>query len=174
MCKVWKSSMSICNLANDQMLFIHAQREFLIDSSLQRERDRHVVCMWTIEILQMSMKYMSDWVSLSLYGTCMSTKKETDERKKHWNLFIFYAHLLSVRIMAKRVNNKKLHDIRCNIWAPIHSLYFIFYDTLLIENYDDKSFNETTIAIAVEAPAMALPENNTRARSINNTNLKSA
>lgn len=80
--------------------------------------------------------------------------------------------------MAKRVNNKELHDIRCNIWAPIHSLYFIFYDTLLIENYDDKSFNETTIGVAVEAPAtaapMALPENSTRAWSINNTNLKSA
>lgn len=46
MCKVWKSFMSICNLANDQMLFIHAQREFVIDSSLhtERERDRHAVC----------------------------------------------------------------------------------------------------------------------------------
>lgn len=154
--------------------YLYMHKENFLSIRAYTERKTDTLCVWNIEILQMSMKYMSDWVSLSLYGTCMSTKKETDERKKHWNLFIFYAHLLSVRIMAKRVNNKKLHDIRCNIWAPIHSLYFIFYDTLLIENYDDKSFNETTIAIAVEAPAMALPENNTRARSINNTNLKSA
>lgn len=152
-------------------LYTHKENFLSIRAYRERGRQTRCVCVWTIEILQMSMKYMSKWVSLSLYETCMSTKKETNERKKHWNLFIFYAHLLSVRIMAKRVNNKKLHDIRCNIWAPIHSLYFIFYDTLLIENYDDKSFNETTI---VEAAAMALPENSTRARSINNTNLKSA